>query len=81
MHSILSMSARRARVARPFHSSGTSGNWSTTWLGSTPASSSNQNAEMAVSARPFSGTVSPSTTSKTLRRLDATNSRLPSPAS
>ena len=43
--------------------------------------SSNQNALIAVSTRPLSGTGSAMTTSKALSRSEATISRSPSPAS
>ncbi len=51
------------------------------WLGATSASSSNQNADMAVSTRPLSGMGSFMTTSKAESRSDVTSSSRPSPAS
>src|SRR3954469_6460630 len=53
----------------------------TRWLATTGASSSNQNALMAVRIRPLSGMGSAITTSNAEMRSDATISNWPSPAS
>ena len=82
MHSIFSISARRTSIPRPATpsmsraSAGKSaGSTLTRWLGATSAIWSSQNAVMAVSTRPLSGTGSGITTSKAEMRSEATISR------
>jgi hypothetical protein len=87
MHSIGSISARRHNITRPSHSGfcASAGRPSSLvdrrWLPTTPSNLSNQNADMAVSTRPLSGTGSSITTSNAEIRSDVTISNRPSPTS
>ena len=77
MHSSRTGCVARTSMARPATSdpavSGKSvGSEEIRWLGARSAVDSNQNVEIAVSARPLSGTRSPRTTSNTEIRSDAT---------
>ncbi len=87
MHSTGSIRQRRTSIIRPANASSRASSGSeassvdTRWFGATSASNSNQNALMAVSTRPLSGTGSAITTSKALSRSEATMSRRSAPAS